>query len=160
MLDLRGVFHCPFGPSQLRRLGPNGPRNTAIMGALPRGGARFQRCCRFAASDMVLGGEVRRNVFPVIVAGRNAAIFRGRQQAVSSAWGGERPRHGRDTGQDTVGVDGEDGKMSRLVGMAGIRVGEVDCLRFRLRSGWKPLLLWLSGGGWCFVAAAFLFEDA
>ena len=54
-------FHCPFGPSQLRRLGPKGPRNTTIVAVIPRAAhafsvlalgwyvLRFQRFCRYAA---------------------------------------------------------------------------------------------------------------
>ena len=43
---------------------------------------RFGRFGRFAARDMVVGGEVRKNVFPAIVVGRNAVIFRGRQESM------------------------------------------------------------------------------
>ena len=58
--DVTG-FHCLFGPSQLRRLGPKGPRNTNMVAVLPRAAhafsvlalgwyvSRFQRFCRFAA---------------------------------------------------------------------------------------------------------------
>ena len=49
-----------------------------------RGFERFQRFCRFAASDMVVGSEVRKNVFPAIVVGRKAAFIRGRQQSDQS----------------------------------------------------------------------------
>ena len=38
-------FHCPFGPSQLRRLGPKGPRNTSVEGALPRAARAFGAAC-------------------------------------------------------------------------------------------------------------------
>ena len=87
----KGGFHCPFGPSQLRRLGPNGPRNTAIMGALPRAARAFGAACPglvcFALSallplrgegqlDQLGRGEVRKNVFSVIVVGSNATIER------------------------------------------------------------------------------------
>jgi len=36
-------FHCLFGPSQLRRLGPKRPRNTNHNGALPRATLRLRR---------------------------------------------------------------------------------------------------------------------
>ena len=60
-------FHCPFGPSQLRRLGPKGPRNTTIVAVAPRAAhafsvlalgwyvSRFQRFCRFAAIKCQIG---------------------------------------------------------------------------------------------------------
>ena len=38
-------FHCLFGPSQLRRLGPKGPRNTSVEGALPRAARAFGAAC-------------------------------------------------------------------------------------------------------------------
>ena len=61
MASEKSEFHCPFGPSQLRRLGPKRPRNTSAIGAVPRAArafsalalgwyvSRFQRFCRFAA---------------------------------------------------------------------------------------------------------------
>ena len=38
-------FHCLFGPSQLRRLGPKRPRNTSAIGAVPRAALRLRRAC-------------------------------------------------------------------------------------------------------------------
>ena len=36
-------FHCLFGPSQLRRLGPKRPRNTSVVAVVPRAALRLRR---------------------------------------------------------------------------------------------------------------------
>ena len=46
MASEKSEFHCPFGPSQLRRLGPKRPRNTSKNGALPRASRAFGAACR------------------------------------------------------------------------------------------------------------------
>ena len=59
-------FHCLFGPSQLRRLGPKRLRNTDQYGALPRAARAFGAACPglvcFALSALLplRGGNARR----------------------------------------------------------------------------------------------------
>ena len=38
-------FHCPFGPCQLRRLGPKRPRNTDVVAVVPRAARAFSAAC-------------------------------------------------------------------------------------------------------------------
>ena len=49
-------FHCLFGPSQLRRLGPKRPRNTSDNGALPRAALRLWRRLPWATMTAPLQG--------------------------------------------------------------------------------------------------------
>ena len=95
----QGSSIAPFAPVSFadwgkrgrgtRTLSPLYPGRRALSALLALGWyvSRFQRFCRFAASDMVVGSEVRKNVFTAIVVGRNAAVFRGRRQFWDDGYG-------------------------------------------------------------------------